>query len=139
MSPLTLEKATLALLPWTTWTLPPTREFLRTMTLRAFSPWTLPMTLTLMASSRAPLLILIVPLTFVPFNVHDSPLGTFTLSSVLAPIVPRQTVSSATATCGTTTVVVTAANRITILRFIAPPSCPDLGYQDECSRWVGHE
>jgi len=58
------------------------------------------MTRMLRAVSEAFASTLTVPCTRVPVSVHDAPCGTRRLSTVTAPMLPRQVVSSACAAVG---------------------------------------
>ena len=58
---------------------------------------TLPSTTTRRATRRAPRLTTMLPSTRVRVSTHRAPAGTFRLSTVVAPMLPRQTRSSAPA------------------------------------------
>lgn len=97
MLPSTALLTTCAPPPCTTWTEPPTRDLLRMATLLAPSPWALPITTTLVTTSVAARSTLNVHWTWVPWRRQVVPYGTRTLSRVTAPMLPRQTLSSALA------------------------------------------
>src|ERR687892_94324 len=80
---------------WNAWRLPPIRDLSRTTTLRAFSACTLPITRMPRALNAASPSTFTVPFTKVPLSLHVAPSGTRRLSTVVAPIVPLHTVSSA--------------------------------------------
>ena len=105
----TVEVETVAEPPCLTCTLPPTRERELTETWRAFSPWTLPIPRTPRAISVAPRSTLIVSCTCEPCSSQCAPSGTRSLSTVIAPSVPRQLRSSASAVDGRAATVASAA------------------------------
>ena len=116
--------------PCTIWTLPPTRDPLRTTTFFASSACTLPTTRTESATRVARLSTLIVPLTVVPFRVHVAPSGTRRLSTVMRPSEPRQVRSSACA-AGAVRIVAQAVISANVVIFRMGVSSLSVSLRDE--------